>query len=101
MKTRRTRTPRHDIAVAVDGKNLLQEKPNVEQLETMCAEALEEKAMAECGSEENAQKLLSDEKWLGTHLDEVLRSYNVDNGTTTTLTARIRERFRADGEEDG
>jgi hypothetical protein len=99
VRTKRTRTPKHGVAVAIEGKNPLEEKPKVEELEAACAQALEEKAVAESDTDEGAQKLLSDDKWLATHLDEVLRSFDVDDGSKTSLTARLRKKYGADGDE--
>jgi len=98
VKTKRTRAPKHEAAVAIDGKNPLNEKPKVEELEAACAQALEEQAVAESDSEQSAQELLSDDQWLGAHIDELLTTFEVDDGSRTALTARIRRRYGANGE---
>ena len=99
VRTKRTRAPKHEVAVTIESKNPLEEKPKTEELEATCAQTLEEKALAECGSEEGTHELLSDDKWLGKHLDEVLSSFEVDDGSRSILTARIRKRYGADGNQ--
>ena len=99
VRTKRTEAPKHEVSVAIDGKNPLKEKPKVEELEAACAQALEEQAVAESDNEQSAQELLSDHKWIEAHLDELLTTYEVDDGSRTALIARIRKRYGANGVE--
>ena len=99
VRTKRTRAPKHEVAVAIEGRNPLKQKPKVDELEAACAQALEEEAVAESDDEQSAQELLSDHKWIGAHLDELLTTYEVDDGSKTALIARIRKRYGANGDE--
>ena len=95
----KTRTPKHEVTATVNGKNPLKEKPKVEELEAACAQALEEKAVAESDSEEGANELLSDARWLKTSLTEVLKDFKLDNGIETIVAAKLQRKYSADGVE--
>jgi hypothetical protein len=78
----------------------LKERPKPEEaLQTICAE-LEQTAAKEAGDEEAASGLLADADWLEAHIDEVLASFEIDDGIRTSLVARVRKKYVADGEAE-
>ena len=98
LKTK-TRTPKHKPAVAVEQMTTLKDKPSAEEAtETICSELETAAAKESNGSEEEAVALLVDDDWVGAHIDELIQSFELDNGINTKLVARIRKKYTADGE---
>ena len=73
------------------------EEAERDALELACAR-IEELAAAQAGSEETEADLLADEAWIREHVDEVVASFELDDGIKSSLVAKIRKRFQADGE---
>lgn len=66
-------------------------------LEQACAR-IEELAASQAGSEEAAAELLADESWIEANVGEVVSSFELNDGTKSSLMAKIRKRYIADGE---
>jgi len=87
------------MTVPTGQKSLPKEQPKPDEaLQAVCTE-LETVAAAEAGDEEGASGLLDDDAWLGKHIDQVLASFQIDDGSKTALIARIRKRYGANGDE--
>ena len=97
----RTKRPQSQHAAAVptgQKKNPLKEQPKPEEaLKTICAE-LEEAAVNESGSEEGGAELLADGDWVETHIDELIRTFQFDNGLKNVVIAQLRKKYKPDGE---
>jgi hypothetical protein len=93
------RTPKYESAVTMKQANPLKEQPQTEEaLQTICA-TLEQTATKEAESPEDAPGLLADDEWLTRHLNELLSTFELNDGARTTLVAQVRRKYTADGVE--
>jgi hypothetical protein len=98
LKTK-TRTPKYKPAVAMKQMTTVKEKPSADEAtETICGELEAAAAKESNGSEEDAVALLTDNDWVGAQIDELIDSFELDDGIKTKLVARIRKKYTADGE---
>jgi hypothetical protein len=99
VKTKQRRS-KYKPAVAMEQMATLKEMPNPkEATETICGELEAAAARESNDSEEDAVALLADSDWVGTHIDQLIASFDLDDGVKTTVIGKLRKKYIADGVE--
>ena len=97
LKTKK-RTPKYKPAVAMEQMTTIDEKSRPEEAtETICSELEAAAAKESNGSEEDVVALLTDNDWVGTHIDQLIASFDIDDGVKTTVIGRLHKKYIADG----
>jgi hypothetical protein len=73
-------------------------EPSDDAIQALCGQ-LEQAAVNEVGTEEKAAELLGDDDWVGAHIGQLIASFDLDDGIKTTVIAKLRKKYIADGVE--